>query len=117
MINNPQALPVPQFVDIYVAIAQLVADNDTAIANKSILITSHLPFEAYPTVLEEMKICLQYNTSSKCNAFEVCRICIFNQLLDKLLFLVVCMTSINLILALAILMKIFIRSLHLYSNA
>lgn len=56
---------------MFVAVAQMVSDHDIGIANKAILITSHLPLDAYPRVLEEMKVALEYNTSSKCNAFEV----------------------------------------------
>jgi hypothetical protein len=51
-------------------VAQLVSDSDIAIANKAILVTSNLPFEAYPKVLDEMKITLDFNVSSKCNAYE-----------------------------------------------
>ncbi|KAL0832876.1 hypothetical protein ABMA28_001026 [Loxostege sticticalis] len=64
-------LPIPLFIDVYVAVAQLVTDTDVGVANKAILITSNLPSEAYPKVLEEMKIALEYNASSKCNAYEV----------------------------------------------
>lgn len=64
-------LPVPQYIDVFVAVAQLVGDSDIAIANKAILITSNLPFEAYPKVLDQMKIILEYSVSSKCNAYEV----------------------------------------------
>lgn len=49
----------------------MAGDQDVGIANKAILITSNLPQEAYSKVLEEMKIVLEYNSSSKCNAFEV----------------------------------------------
>ncbi|CAH2071156.1 unnamed protein product, partial [Iphiclides podalirius] len=64
-------LPVPQYIDLFVAISQMVCDQDVGIANKAVLITSNLPFEAYPKVLEEMKIALDHNSSSKCNAYEV----------------------------------------------
>ncbi|XP_030028072.2 26S proteasome non-ATPase regulatory subunit 5 [Manduca sexta] len=69
--TDPNLLPVPQYIDVYVATAQLVSDTDVGVANKAILITSNLPIEAYPKVLEEMKIALEYNSSSKCNALEV----------------------------------------------
>ncbi|VVD05110.1 unnamed protein product [Leptidea sinapis] len=64
-------LPVPNYIDVFVAVSQMVCEKDVAIANKAILITSHLPDEAYPKVLEEMQIALQCNSSSKCNAFEI----------------------------------------------
>lgn len=64
-------LPLPKYIDVYVAVAQTVCDNDVGIANKAVLITSNLPTEAYPKVLEEMKIALESNSSSKCNAYEV----------------------------------------------
>ncbi|XP_013190282.1 26S proteasome non-ATPase regulatory subunit 5 [Amyelois transitella] len=69
--SDPGLLPLPQYIDIYVAVAQMVADTDITVANKAILITSNLPFEAYLKVLSEMKIALEYSVSSKCNAFEV----------------------------------------------
>lgn len=61
---------------MFVAVAQLVIDADIGIANKSVLITSNLLFEAYPKVLDEMKIALEYNDSSKCNAYEVGIFCV-----------------------------------------
>ncbi|CAH0407424.1 unnamed protein product [Chilo suppressalis] len=64
-------LPVPQYIDVFVAIAQLVGDPDIGVANKAIHITSNLLPEAYQKVLEEMKIILEYSGSSKCNAYEV----------------------------------------------
>ncbi|KAM3967186.1 26S proteasome non-ATPase regulatory subunit 5 [Aphomia sociella] len=71
VILDSGLLPVPQYIDVFVAVAQLVSDQDITVANKAVLITSNLPFEAYTKVLEEMKIALEYNASSKCNAFEV----------------------------------------------
>lgn len=68
---SPTTFLFPQHVDVFVAIAQLTCDKDVSIANKAILITSNLPQEAYPKVLEEMKIALDYNSSSKCNVLEV----------------------------------------------
>lgn len=64
-------LPIPEFIDVFVAVAQLIIDSDVGIANKAVQITSNLPLEAYPKVLDEMKIALEYNASSKCNAYEV----------------------------------------------
>ncbi|CAG9795078.1 unnamed protein product [Diatraea saccharalis] len=64
-------LPIPQYIDVFVAIAQLVGDSDIGVANKAIFITSNLPFEAYQKVLEEMKINLEYSVNSKCNTYEV----------------------------------------------
>ncbi|XP_023933824.2 26S proteasome non-ATPase regulatory subunit 5 [Bicyclus anynana] len=69
--TDPSLLPIPQYIDLYVAIGQMVADQDLGVANKAVLITSNLPAEAYPKVLEEMKIALEGNSSSRCNAFEV----------------------------------------------
>ncbi|XP_059046049.1 26S proteasome non-ATPase regulatory subunit 5 [Achroia grisella] len=70
-ILNPGLLPVPEYINVFIAVAQLVSDKDITVANKAVLISSSLPFEAYPKVLEEMKIALEYTVSSKCNAFEV----------------------------------------------
>ncbi|XP_045447090.1 26S proteasome non-ATPase regulatory subunit 5 [Melitaea cinxia] len=64
-------LPLPKYIDVYVAIAQMVCDKDIGISNKAVFITSNLPVDIYPKVLEEMKIALESNSSSKCNAFEV----------------------------------------------
>ncbi|XP_063824245.1 26S proteasome non-ATPase regulatory subunit 5 [Ostrinia nubilalis] len=69
--QDQNLLPIPQYIDVFVAVAQLVIDTDIGVANKAILITSNLPSAAYPKVLEEMKIALEYNASSKCNAYEV----------------------------------------------
>ncbi|XP_053603779.1 26S proteasome non-ATPase regulatory subunit 5 [Plodia interpunctella] len=69
--SDPALLPVPQYIDVYVAVAQMVADTDITVANRAILITSNLPFEAYPKALSEMKIALDDSVSSKCNAYEV----------------------------------------------
>ncbi|XP_063533462.1 26S proteasome non-ATPase regulatory subunit 5 [Cydia strobilella] len=69
--SDPSLLPVPQYIDVFVAVAQQVLDKDVSITNKAILVTSNLTYEAYPKVLEEMKIALEYDSSSKCNAFEV----------------------------------------------
>ncbi|KAI8424328.1 hypothetical protein MSG28_002875 [Choristoneura fumiferana] len=52
-------------------VAQLVSDKDVGVANKAIMITSNLPNDAYPKILDEMRIALEYDSSSKCNAFEV----------------------------------------------
>lgn len=71
VISSSNALPIPQYIDVYVAVGQLVGDNDIGVANKAILITSNLPEEAYTKVLEEMKILLKCSSSSKCNVFEV----------------------------------------------
>lgn len=71
MVLDQNLLPVTQYIDVFVAVAQLIIDTDVGVANKAILITSNLPSEAYPKVLEEMKIALEYNASSKCNAYEV----------------------------------------------
>ncbi|XP_026755476.2 26S proteasome non-ATPase regulatory subunit 5 isoform X2 [Galleria mellonella] len=71
IIIDPGLLPIPEYIDVFVVVAQLVADQDITVANKAILITANLPFEAYPKVLEEMKIALEYTVSSKCNAYEV----------------------------------------------
>ena len=49
----------------------MVSDTDVGVANEAVLISSNLPAEAYPKVLEEMRIALEYNSSSKCNVFEV----------------------------------------------
>ncbi|XP_049870417.1 26S proteasome non-ATPase regulatory subunit 5 [Pectinophora gossypiella] len=68
---DPSLLPLSQYIDVFVATAQMVCDEDIGVANKAILITSNLPNEAYPKVLDEMKIALEYNSSTKCNAFEV----------------------------------------------
>lgn len=68
---NPSLLPVPQYIDVFVAVAQLVMDKDVGVANKAIMVTSNLPNDAYPKILDEMKITLEYDSSSKCNAFEV----------------------------------------------
>ncbi|GBP48613.1 26S proteasome non-ATPase regulatory subunit 5 [Eumeta japonica] len=68
---DPQLMPVSQYIDIFVAVAQLVTDTNIGIANKAVLITSHLQFEAYPKILEEMLIALDYDNSAKCNAYEV----------------------------------------------
>lgn len=65
-------LPTHKYVDVFVAVAHLVTDTEISISNKAILITSNLAFDAYPRVLDEMKIALEYTASSKCNAFEVC---------------------------------------------
>lgn len=78
--SDPALLPIPQYIDLYVAVGQMVTDKDVGVANKAVLITSNLPAEAYPKVLEEMKIALEGNSSSKCNAYEVMAsilICIF----------------------------------------
>lgn len=64
-------LPLPKYIDVYVAVAQMVCDKDIGISNKAVFITSNLPVDTYPKVLEEMKIALESNSSSKCNAFEV----------------------------------------------
>lgn len=64
-------MPIPQYIDVFVAVAQSVSDTDVGVANEAILITSNLPHEAYGKVLEEMRIALEYNSSSKCNVFEV----------------------------------------------
>ncbi|CAH2105570.1 unnamed protein product [Euphydryas editha] len=64
-------LPLPKYIDIYVAVAQMVCDKDVGIATKAVFITSNLSVNAYPKVLEEMKIALECNSSSKCNAYEV----------------------------------------------
>lgn len=69
--SNVNVLPLPQYIDVYVAVAQMICDVDIGIANKAVLITSNLPTEAYPKVLEEMKIALDCNNSAKCNAYEV----------------------------------------------
>ncbi|CAH2267696.1 jg4726 [Pararge aegeria aegeria] len=69
--TDPTLLPVPQYIDVYVAVGQMVTDEDIGVANKAVLITSNLSAEAYPRVLDEMKIALEGNTSSKCNAYEV----------------------------------------------
>ncbi|XP_038220245.1 26S proteasome non-ATPase regulatory subunit 5 [Zerene cesonia] len=71
LMTNSSAISVPQHIDIFVAVAQMVCDRDVAIANKAVLITSNLPEDAYPKVLEEMRIAFNCNTSSKCNAFEI----------------------------------------------
>lgn len=71
MTADPNLLPVLEYIDIYVAVGQLVADKDIEVASRAIHITSTLPTEAYPKVLEEMKIALEDNSSGKCNAFEV----------------------------------------------
>lgn len=68
---DPNILPVPQYIDVFVAVAQMVSDTDVGVANEAVLITSNLPVEAYPKVLDEMRIALEYNSSSKCNVFEV----------------------------------------------
>lgn len=49
----------------------MVTDEDLGVANTAIQITSMLPPEAYPKVLEEMKIAFDGSSSVKCNAFEV----------------------------------------------
>lgn len=68
---NSGTFPVSEYIDVFITVAQMVSDPDVGVANKAILITSNLPFEAYSKILEEMLICLEYNSSSKCNAFEV----------------------------------------------
>lgn len=60
-----------EYIDVFVAVGQMVTDSDVGVANAAVLISSHLPNEAYPKVLEEMQIALGYNSSSSCNAFEV----------------------------------------------
>lgn len=69
--TDPNLLPVPQYIDVFVATAQMINDTDLGVANEAIFITINLPVEAYPKVLEEMRIALDYNSSSKCNVFEV----------------------------------------------
>ncbi|CAH1647142.1 unnamed protein product [Spodoptera littoralis] len=69
--TSPNLLSVPQYIDVYVAVAQLVSDPDVGVANEAVLITSNLPHEAYHKVLEEMRVALELNSSSKCNVFEV----------------------------------------------
>lgn len=59
------------YLDVFVATGQMVTDEDLGVTNTAIKITSMLPQEAYPKVLEEMKIALDGNSSDKCNAFEV----------------------------------------------
>lgn len=69
--SDPGLLPVPQYIDVFVATGQMVCDEDIGVANTAIQITSNLPMPAYPKVLDEMKIALEYDSSGKCNAFEV----------------------------------------------
>ncbi|XP_026496816.1 26S proteasome non-ATPase regulatory subunit 5 [Vanessa tameamea] len=69
--NDTILLPLPKYIDLYVATAQMVCDQDVGISNKAVFITSNLSAEAYAKILEEMKIALECNSSSKCNAFEV----------------------------------------------
>ncbi|KAI5646556.1 proteasome non-ATPase 26S subunit domain-containing protein [Phthorimaea operculella] len=69
--KDPNLLPCPEYIDMFVATAQMVCDEEIGVANRAIQITSNLPPSAYPKVLEEMKIALEYNSSAKCNAFEV----------------------------------------------
>ncbi|KAJ0178734.1 hypothetical protein K1T71_005509 [Dendrolimus kikuchii] len=69
--TDPNLLPMPLYIDVYVAVAQLVKDSDLGVANKAVLISSNLPHQVYSKVLEEMKIALEYNSSSKCNAYEI----------------------------------------------
>ncbi|XP_068631028.1 26S proteasome non-ATPase regulatory subunit 5 [Battus philenor] len=69
--TDQSLLPVPQYIDVFVAVAQMVCDKDVGVANKAVIITSNLPLEAYNKILEEMKIALEHNSSSKCNAYEV----------------------------------------------
>ncbi|CAB3239368.1 unnamed protein product [Arctia plantaginis] len=64
-------LPMSEYMDVFVATSQMVYDSDVGVANRAILITSNLPLEVYPAVLDELKMGLQYNTSSKCNVLEV----------------------------------------------
>ncbi|XP_041970938.1 26S proteasome non-ATPase regulatory subunit 5-like [Aricia agestis] len=64
-------LRLPQFIDVFVAVAQLVCHKDVGLANKAIMVTSILEPEAYPKVLEEMKIGLDYPASLRCNLIEV----------------------------------------------
>lgn len=70
--SDHHTLPMPKYIDVYVATAQMVADSDMGVAAIAVKVTSNLPNEAYPKVLDEMKIALEYDNSSKCNALEVC---------------------------------------------
>lgn len=69
--SERHALPMPKYIDVYVATGQMVADTDIGVAVTAVKITSSLPHEAYPKVLDEMKMAFEYRSSSKCNAFEV----------------------------------------------
>ncbi|CAF4767091.1 unnamed protein product [Pieris macdunnoughi] len=69
--SSPGTFSFPQHIDVFVAISQMAGDQDVGIANKAVLITSNLPQDTYSKVLDEMKIILEYNSSCKCNAFEI----------------------------------------------
>lgn len=70
-VGGSALFPISEYTDVFVATSQMVSDSDVGVANKAILITSNLPIEVYPKILDEMKIGLEYNTSSKCNVLEV----------------------------------------------
>ncbi|XP_013138971.1 PREDICTED: 26S proteasome non-ATPase regulatory subunit 5 [Papilio polytes] len=69
--TDQSSFPVAQHIDVFVAVAQLICDKDVGVATKAVTITSDLPPEVYPKILEEMKIALDENSSSKCHAYEV----------------------------------------------
>ncbi|KAJ8727574.1 hypothetical protein PYW07_001693 [Mythimna separata] len=69
--TDPNILPVPQYIDVFVATAQMICDPDIEIAQEAVLITKNLPAKAYPKVLEELRMALQQNSSSRCNVFEI----------------------------------------------
>lgn len=71
MTSDQHTLPMPKYIDVYVATAQMITDSDMGVAADAVKVTSNLPNEAYPRVLDEMKIALEYNSSSKCYALEV----------------------------------------------
>lgn len=79
-------LPMSEYMDVFVATSQMVYDSDVGVANRAILITSNLPLEVYPTVLDELKMGLEFNTSSKCNVLEVSIIIINSSLQDNGLY-------------------------------
>ncbi|KAJ8733289.1 hypothetical protein PYW08_001587 [Mythimna loreyi] len=69
--TDPNILPIPEYIDVFVATAQMICDPDVGIAQEAVLITKNLPAAAYPKVLDELRIALQQNSSSKCNVFEI----------------------------------------------
>ncbi|XP_050343371.1 26S proteasome non-ATPase regulatory subunit 5 [Nymphalis io] len=71
LTKDAMLLPLPKYIDLYVATAQMVCDQDVGISNQAVFITSNLSDEAYPKVLEEIKIALECNSSSKCNTYEI----------------------------------------------
>lgn len=70
--SNSQLIPLPDYMEIAIAVVRCIADDDLKVSTKAMDIVSREQWYQYPQIIRELKVIIeQGNSSSRCKCYEV----------------------------------------------